>query len=153
MGARRLVVLLVAVLAYYFVVLGDRGLILLRSGRPAFVGLGIGVLLLPVVGLWLVTQELRFGWATARLGRELGPDSSGLAEPLPRRPSGRVDLAAADAAFESRRTQVEAAPGDWRGWYRLAVAYGDAHDTARGRRAMRRAVELHRAEALRSWRP
>ncbi|RJK96487.1 hypothetical protein [Vallicoccus soli] len=144
MNARRAALLLAVVLGVYLVVLGDRGLTLVRDGRPAFVLLGIGVLLFPVVGLWILVLEMRFGQATERLGRQLGEEGGLPEDELPRRPSGRVDRAAADAVFERRRAEVEAAPADWRAWFRLAVAYADAGDGSRARRAMRRAVVLHR---------
>jgi len=35
------------------------------------------------------------------------------------------------------------APDDWRSWFRLAVAYHDARDTPRARKAMQRAIALH----------
>jgi Flp pilus assembly protein TadD len=56
-------------------------------------------------------------------------------------PSGRVDRAAADARFAERRAEVEAAPDDWRRWYRLALAYDDAGDRRRARAAMRTAID------------
>lgn len=147
LSARRVVAVLVAVLAFYFWLLGDRAVLLFREGTPVAVLLGIGVLLLPLLGVVVVGFELRFGRDTERLGRELASQGGLPAEDeLPRTPSGRVDTAAADAVFERRKAEVEAAPEDWRAWYRLGLAYGDARDAARGRRAMRRAIALHRAE-------
>jgi hypothetical protein len=143
MTARRVAWLLVAVLAVYFVLLGQRAVWLIADGRLPFVLLGVGVLVLPVVGAYTVWREVRFGYAAQQLGHELAAQGGLPADDLPRRPSGRVDLAAADAVFERRRAEVEAAPEDWRAWYRLAVAYGDAHDTKRGRAAMRHAIHLH----------
>lgn len=147
MTARRVTLLLVVVLAYYLLVAGERGLTLLRDPRLAFKGLGVGVLALPLLGALLVVGELRFGRDTERLGRQLSAEG-GLDEApdLPRLPSGRIDPAAADEAFRGRRAEVEAAPGDWRRWYRLALAYSDARDTPRGRKAMRRAVALWKDE-------
>ncbi len=144
MNARRVALLLALLLGVYLVVLGDRGITLVRDGRPAFVLLGVGVLLFPVVGLVILVLEMRFGQATERLGRRLG-EEGGLppADEVPRRPSGRVDRDAADAVFERRRAEVEAAPEDWRAWFRLAIAYSDAGDGSRARRAMRRAIVLH----------
>lgn len=150
MRARTVVVLQVAVLVYYVVVAGQRGVELLRDDRLIFRGLGVGVLLLPVVGVVLVVGELRFGRASERLGRALSADPDPVLDQpveLARRPSGRIDRAAADEVFAVRRAQVEEAPGDWRRWYRLGMAYGDAGDTARGRRAVRRAIALE-AEQL-----
>jgi tetratricopeptide (TPR) repeat protein len=140
----RLVVgLLVGALLVYFWLLTDRALALIATGSAAGIALGIGVLLLPILGAILVTFELRFGWRTQILGRRLAaegglPDDS----ELPRRPSGRVQRDAADAHFDVVRTQVEAAPDDWRGWYRLAHAYDLAGDRKRAREAMRHAIEL-----------
>jgi hypothetical protein len=141
-NARRVTVLVTVLVAFYAIVLGDRAWLMIRDGRPAFVLLGIGVLLLPLVGVWVIAAELRFGRATERLARELAAADQLPADELPRRPSGRVDRAAADAVFARVRAEVEAAPEDWRGWYRLAVAYGDAGDSTRGRRAMRHAIAL-----------
>jgi cytochrome c-type biogenesis protein CcmH/NrfG len=141
--ARRVTFLLVALVALYGGVLAQRGWLMVRDGRPQFVLLGIGVLLLPLLGVWVVVQELKFGRASERLARELEAEGGLPVDELPRRASGRVDRAAADAVFERRRDEVQSAPEDWRAWFRLAVAYGDAGDNARGRRAMRQAVALH----------
>lgn len=152
MRARSVALLLVAALLFYFAVVGSRGLLLVRDGRVPFVLLGVGVLLLPLIGGWVVYQELRFGAATQALARELATEG-GL--PVDERVAdGGAGVSAgargaADAVFERRRAEVEAAPGDWRAWYRLAVAYDDAGDTARGRRSMRRAIALHPRRAPR----
>jgi hypothetical protein len=146
MTARRVAYLLTAVLAGYFAVLGWRGWQLLTDGRAPFVLLGVGVLVLPVLGAWFVWQELRFGWAMQRLADELAAEGDLPRDELPRSRGGRVDRAAADDVFARRRVEVEQSPRDWRPWYRLAVAYGDAGDTRRGRRAMRHAIALYEAQ-------
>jgi len=140
---RIVVGVLVAALIVYFWLLAARAVTLISTAEPLAVLLGIGVLLLPIIGVVLVGYELRFGWQTQRLARKLAdqdllPDDSG----LPRRASGRVERDAADAHFETIRVEVESAPGDWRGWYRLAHAYDLAGDRKRARSAMRRAIEL-----------
>ena len=147
MRIRLIVGLLTAALIVYFWLLTDRAVALLTSGSVAGIALGIGVLLLPVLGVVVVVFELRFGWQTQTLGRRLAADG-GLPDDseLPRRPSGRVDRDAADAHFNLIRAQVEAAPEDWRGWYRLAHAYDLAGDRKRAREAMRQAIELARRE-------
>lgn len=147
MRARTVVLLLVAVLGFYLYVLGDRAVLLIAQRTPVSIGLGLAVLVLPLLGVVLVAGELRFGQATERLGRRLAAAGELPAETdLVRTAGGRVDRAAADGVFQVRRAEVEATPGDWRAWYRLGLAYGDAGDTARGRRAMRRAIALERAE-------
>jgi hypothetical protein len=131
---RDLVIVLVVALAFYAFLIGVGGISLLGDRRWAAKGLGLGVVLLPLVGIIIVAGELRFGRATERLARLLQePDTALPADP--------------DAAFELRKAEALAAPDDWRAWYRLAVAYGNARDTARGRRAMRKAIALERAAA------
>lgn len=124
------------------------GVDLLRSGDLVQAGIGLGVLLLVVVGLLLVAGEVRLGAESERLGRRLGAEGGLPADPpdVQRLPSGRLPREAADAVFARRKAEVEASPRDWRAWFRLALAYGDARDAAAGRRAMRRAVSLERAE-------
>ena len=143
MKARTTALLLTAVLVVYFVLLGQRAVLLLATGTGVGVGLGVAVLLLPVVGAWIAVANLRFGVQVERLARRLAeedalPDASG----LPRRPSGRVDRAAADEWFDERRAELEAEPGDWRRWYRLAYAYDLAGDRRRARETMRQALRL-----------
>jgi hypothetical protein len=144
MTARRTVALLVALCLIYSVLIGWRGVLLLDDDRWVVRGLGIGVLLLPVVGIWLIIGEVRFGRDTERLARELGEEPDELAK----RPSGRVDRAAADELFEQRRQEVEAAPAEWRCWFRLGAAYGAAGDPGRGRKALRKAIALHDDTAI-----
>ena len=142
MKARTGALVLAALAVAYLVLVGRLGLVLLTDGRPAFGVLGVGVLLLPAVGVWVVLAEVRFGRATQQLGERLGAEGGLPADDLPRRPSGRVDRGAATAAFEARRAEVEAHPDDWRPWFRLGIAYDDAGDRRRARSAMRRAVAL-----------
>jgi hypothetical protein len=140
------VAVLVAVLGVYFVLLGQRAVLLLGTAGPAPRLMGAGLLVLPFIGAGLILAELRFGLQADRLNRELLRDepSADLDEDLPRLPSGRVDRKAAVAVFERRRAEVEAAPSDWRTWLRLGLAYDDAGDRRRARAAVRRAVALHR---------
>lgn len=135
-------------LLVYFVLLTRTALVLLRTGTPAAMGLGVGVLLLPFVGVWATVATLRAGLAHQRLARLAAEDGMELdVEDLPRRPSGRIDREAADALFARVRAEVEADPDDWRRWYRLARAYDYAGDRGRAREMMRKAVALQSIEA------
>jgi len=143
---RIVVGVLVFALVVYFFLLTRTALTMITTGGAAGIALGVGVLLLPIMGVVLVGYELRFGWQTQVLARQLAdqnllPDDAALA----RRASGRVQREAADAHFEVIRNEVEAAPEDWRGWYRLAHAYDLAGDRKRARSAMRHAIELSKA--------
>jgi ABC-type nickel/cobalt efflux system permease component RcnA len=149
-NARRVVVGLVAALAVYFVLIGVRGIYLLTQSDWALRILGVAVLVLPLIGIWVVWAELRFGWATQRLAQALEADpvdDEPTKPELPKRPSGRIERSAADELFARRRADVQAAPDDWRRWYRLAVAYDLAGDRRRARAAMRDAIEKARQDS------
>lgn len=138
-----LIGLMCAAMVVYFVLLGRAGVLLVSSGRPAAIGLGIAVFLLPVVGLWAMIATLRAGFAhqrLARLARESNMDLDVSA--LPRRPSGRIEREAADELFATVRAEVEEHPDDWRRWYRLARAYDYAGDRGRARETMKKAVAM-----------
>ncbi|WP_031521684.1 hypothetical protein [Streptomyces sp. NRRL F-5123] len=130
-------------LVFYFVLVGDRGVLLIADGRPVTVAFGLAVLVLPLIGAWFLWQTTQFARNAGRLGRELEAEGGLPVDDLARTPSGRIDRDAADAVFACRQAETEAAPDDWRTWFRLAVAYFDARDTPRARKAMQRAIALH----------
>ncbi|AWK73103.1 hypothetical protein CBI38_17610 [Rhodococcus oxybenzonivorans] len=141
------IALLVAALVFYFVLLGQRGIALIQDGGAAAVGLGIGVLILPFLGAWIVYATLRAGLQHQQLARRIGDEGLELdVTNLPKRPSGRIDRDAADALFEQVKAEWEADPDNWRSSYRLARAYDYAGDRGRARETMKRAVELERLE-------
>ncbi|RDI42919.1 hypothetical protein [Nocardia mexicana] len=138
---------LVLALAFYFVLLGRIAVELIGSGEIAAVAMGIGVLILPVLGVWIIGTSLRAALAHQRLARRMHDEGGELdVSDLPRRPSGRIEKAAAEALFEQVRTEWEADPENWRTNYRAARAYDYAGDRTRARETMRRAVELERLE-------
>jgi DNA-binding SARP family transcriptional activator len=90
---------------------------------------------------------LRAGLAHQKLARLAVEDGMELdVSALPRRPSGRIERDAADALFDTVRTELDIDPHDWRRWYRLARAYDYAGDRSRAREAMKKAVELQGRE-------
>ncbi|WP_025736179.1 hypothetical protein [Mycobacterium genavense] len=138
-----LIAFLGAAMLLYFVLLGRLAVAMIASGRAAAIGLGLAVLIMPVIGLWAMVTTLRAGFAHQKLARLIAEEGMELdASALPRRPSGRIQRDAADALFATVRTEVEAHPDDWRHWYRLARAYDYAGDRRRAREAMKTAVQL-----------
>lgn len=136
---------LVLVLGFYFVLLGSRAVDLLTSGDPVGIGLGIRVLILPLLGVWMVVATLRAGLAHQRLARRMDEEGQELdVSELPRRPSGRIERDAADELFATVKAEWEADPGNWRATYRIARAYDYAGDRSRAREMMKRAVAQER---------
>lgn len=141
-----LIAFLCVAMLVYFVLLGRVAVGMIGSGRVAAVGLGVAVLIMPIIGLWAMIATLRAGFAHQKLARLAAEDGMELdVSALPRRPSGRIERDAADSLFATVRAEVQAQPDDWRRWYRLARAYDYAGDRRRAREAMKTAMEIHRA--------
>ncbi len=132
-----------ALLGVYLVFAAWRGIDFIRAGGAVPVLLGAAILVLPLIGLWALVREWRFGQATQALGAELADRGELPIDDLPRRPSGRPVREAADARFAEVRARVEADPDAWERWFELAVAYDASGDRRRARSAMRRAIALH----------
>lgn len=147
MRARITYFTLAAVLIVYFGLVGSRGVVLIQQGTLITVALGVSVLVLPFIGAWFLWQTTRFARDANRLAAELEAEGGLPVDELLRTPSGRIDRDSADAVFAERREETEDAPNDWRTWFRLAVAYHDARDTPRARKAMQRAIALHAGKA------
>lgn len=143
MTARRWTIVLVIAVAAYMVLAGWRGVILIASGQPVAMGLGLAVLVIPLVGAWIVWREVQFGMATQRMGEELAADGGLPLDDFARTASGRVEMADATRFFEQEKASVERAPQDWRAWYRLGLAYDAARDRKRARESMREARRLY----------
>lgn len=143
MRSRNVALVLTAALVVYLVLLAGRGVALLRAGGTVPVLLGVGVLVLPLLGVWIIVTTWRSGSRVQRLARRLESEGGLLdLSDLPRRPSGRVDRAAADEWFEQRQSELRENPDDWRSWYRIARAYDIAGDRRRARETMRQAIAL-----------
>jgi hypothetical protein len=130
-------------LIVYFILLGRIAMAFITSGEPAAIGLGVALMIMPLIGLWVMVSTLRAGLAHQRLGRIVKDEGMELdVSSLPRMPSGRIQRDAADALFATVLAELEEDPDDWRRWYRLARAYDYAGDRSRAREAMKKAVEM-----------
>ncbi|MEU3305250.1 tetratricopeptide repeat protein [Streptomyces sp. NPDC006678] len=143
MRAKVSYVVTAAVLVVYFVLVGSRGMLLIRHGTLLTVTFGVAVLILPVIGVWFLWKNTQFVRKANALAAELDAEGGLPVDELARTPGGRIDRDSADAVFAQRRAETEDSPGDWRCWFRLAVAYHDARDTPRARKAMQKAIALH----------
>ncbi|HET9877197.1 MAG TPA: hypothetical protein VFQ37_15785 [Mycobacterium sp.] len=142
-----LVAFMCLALLMYLVLLGRIAILMITSGSVPAIGLGVALLMMPVIGLWAMIATLRDGFAHQRLARLIADDGMELdVSALPRRPSGRIQRDAADALFHTIRNELDGDPDNWRRWYRLARAYDYAGDRRRAREALRTAVRLQESE-------
>ena len=131
-------------LVFYSVVSFQRSILLLTDNNLAAKAIGAAYLVLPIVGAWALIRELMFGARTEKMARILEAEGGLPVDDLPRTPAGRIIRAAADQEFEKYRAEAEAAPEDWRSWFRLSCAYDAAGDRKRARASMRDAGRLFR---------
>ncbi|MGN7968424.1 hypothetical protein [Microbacterium sp. 22296] len=146
MRVRVAVALMTVLLLLYVVLAGQRALILVTSGEPVAIAMGVALIVLPLLALWAIGRELWFGVRAQQLGERLDAEGGLPDEDLPVRPSGRIEREDGDALFPRYRADVEAHPDDWRARYRLALAYDAAGDRRRARAAVRTAIRLESAE-------
>lgn len=133
-----------AALLLYIVLAGGRAIVLLQTGDGVAIAMGVALLVLPIIAVWALWRELRFGVQAEKLGVRLDAEGGMPEEEVEVRPSGGVIRADADALFPKYRAAVEANPQDWRAWYRLGLVYDGAGDRKRARAAIREAISLAR---------
>lgn len=137
-------VALTALLALYVWAVAWRGVALVRTGDPVGIGIGVAVLVVPLIVIALIVREWLLAVRVQQMADELGAAGELPVDSLPRSPGGRIDRTAADEAFERARVAAEADHADWRDWYHLAFAYDAAGDRRRARHALRTAAALRR---------
>src|SRR5690242_6056953 len=94
----------------------------------------------------LMIRQIRFVSAGQRLARIIASEG-GFADRdrLARDDNGRVKADVAAAKLPAAQKAVDDAPEDWRAWFQLSVALGDAGDPRAARAAVRRAIKVQRA--------
>ncbi|HJA38894.1 MAG TPA: hypothetical protein H9793_07905 [Candidatus Brevibacterium intestinigallinarum] len=137
-----IIVTLGLVLYFWFTL--QRAWIMLLDESLVAKGIGLALVALPIVGAWTLLRELLFGSQTERLAGILEAEDGLPPDTLPRTPGGRIVRAAADEEFEKYRREADAAPDDWRSWFRLSCAYDAAGDRRRARATMRQAIGMEK---------
>jgi hypothetical protein len=139
------VVVITVLLALYLAVAGYRAVMLLVSGDPVGVTMGAALLILPLIGMWALVREIRFGVLSAQLMKRLESEGKLPEDAVETMPSGRVVRASADALFPKYQAEAEANPLSWQSWLRLGLVYDACGDRRRARGAVNQAIKLSRA--------
>ncbi|MCU1550548.1 MAG: hypothetical protein JWR36_1108 [Glaciihabitans sp.] len=147
MKNRVAVVVMAVLLALYLAVTVQRAILLILTPVPVARIEGVALIVLPIIGAWALIAELVFGMRAQRLLRRMTELGALPVDDMPHRPSGRVDREAADREFPKYQAEVEENPGDWKSWFRLALAYDASGDRRRARWATRRAIRMERVSS------
>ena len=129
-------------LAIYLLFALNYAWILITDDSVLANAMGYALGLLPLLGVWVMFAELRFGRSSARLARDLEREG-GLPTEFAVTASGRADRESADELFPAFAAAVEESPERWQAWMRLGMAYDACGDRRRARWAIRRAISLH----------
>jgi hypothetical protein len=104
----------------------------------------IGIVLIAGISFGLIIREILFGIQMQKLARLMNQEQMLLPDTLSKLPSGRTERSEADARFSMIQLEVEQQPEDWKGWFRLGLAYDEAGDRRRARASMRHSLRLFR---------
>ena len=141
-------VLMSVVLALYLWLAAYQGFIMIGTGVPVAIVMGVALIVLPVVGAWALWREIAFGMYSTKLVNILSAEGSLPGDDLPQRPSGRPIRADADKEFPAYAAAVDQEPASWRAWCRLGLAYDASGDRRRARAAIRTAIALHKSNPV-----
>lgn len=131
-----------ALLLIYIMLLANTGLSLLTTGLPVAQVMGFLILVFPLLGLWAMFVEFKFGIAAGKLIARIEAEGAWPDLGIETRPSGRAVRASADAAFAKWSAAAEQDSENFRAWFNLSLAYDACGDRRRARSAMRKAIAL-----------
>jgi hypothetical protein len=121
----------------YVLLLAGRAWTLIQDSNPIAVLMGLGMAVFPLVAIWAIYKEIRFGLASEQLVKRA--IAEGVTElELELRPSGRATKDSAQRAFESVKDSFDET--SWSSWLLLSEAYEASGDRKRARQAMRKAL-------------
>jgi hypothetical protein len=104
--------------------------------------MGALIVAFPIVGVWAIYVELRFGLAAEKLVARIIAEGTWPDLGIETRPSGRAVRASADAAFAKWSAAAQQNDTDFHAWFNLSLAYDACGDRRRARAAMRKAIAL-----------
>lgn len=125
----------------YLWLIGERAFLLLGDPAPVAKLMGFLMLGFPILAVWALFVELRFGMQAQGLAMRAA--EMGVPElDVERMPSGRAERSSAKLEFERISALVEEDETNWALWFRLGEAYDACGDRKRARKAIRRAISL-----------
>lgn len=138
------VVIMSVLLLLYFFYAFQRAIALLTTGTWITITMGVSLLVLPLIGIWALLRELKFGRDATRLVDELDRAGQVPQEDIETLPSGKPLRDQAEQVFGKYREAAEQDESSWEAWARLGIMYDACGNRTEGRRAMRTAISLRK---------
>ena len=133
----------ISLLAVYLVVLTNWAIGMIAVGSALGIVMGLLVLVFPLLGVYAIYRELRFGLKAEAMGKELETLGEWPVFQLEFRPSGRPTRESADENFKVYAEAAKADSENWKAIFALSLAYDACGDRPRARKAMAEAMALH----------
>jgi len=137
-----------SIVALYFALVAARAFAFIATDDPLAKGMGIALLVLPLIGAWWLFHEWSLGTAVQRMADVLEREGRLPIHDGDQDSRGRLTGEAQGAVFEVARRGVELRPDDWASWFHVAYAYEAAHDRSMARKSLRHAASLFRASRV-----
>jgi hypothetical protein len=131
-----------ALLLVYVILLANTAITLIATGVLVAQLMGLLIITFPLIGVWAIIVEMRFGIATEKLVARVEAAGSWPDLGIETRPSGRAVRSSADAAFAKWSAAAAENETDFQAWFNLSLAYDACGDRRRARAAMRKAILL-----------
>lgn len=145
MTSRIGVAIMALCLLLYIVVVGQRAVLMLTTGEPIAIAIGVALIVMPLIGAWALIREMQFGFAADRLARTLESEGRMPEPETPLTPSGRLAREDAGPMVERYAAEAAQAPDDWRSYFRLGVVQDAAGRRKDARASIREAIRRSRA--------
>lgn len=147
---RSAVVALAFSLVIYIVMVAGLGLALIGTDELVPQIMGWALMFLPLLGLWALLAELRFGWQSQRLFNQLAQLELLPGLELPKQPSGRIEPEAAQAELDVLQAAAEKEPESWQHLMRLGLMLDAGRDRKAARQSIRAAIALEQQQRQRA---
>lgn len=138
------VVIMSVLLVLYFVYAVQRAIALFQTGTWITVLMGSALIVLPLIGVWALLRELKFGRDATKLVNELDRTGRVPIEEISTLPSGKPVRSEAEQVLGAYEADAQAHADSWEAWARLGIMQDACGDRTAGRKSLRKAIALRR---------
>ena len=136
------VIIMSVLLVLYFVYAVQRAIALFQTGTWITVLMGAALIVLPLIGVWALLRELKFGRDATKLVDELDRVGRVPIEEMTVLPSGKPVKTEAEQVIGDYESDAQANADSWEAWARLGIMQDACGDRTSARRSLRRAIQM-----------
>lgn len=138
------VIVMSVLLVLYFVYAVQRAIALFQTGTWITVLMGAALIVLPLIGVWALIREIKFGRDATKLVDELDRTGRVPIEEIETLPTGKPVRDQAELVLVNYVADAEKNTDSWEAWARLGIMQDACGDRTSGRRSLRRAISLRK---------